>query len=145
MEVVMRKNIQKITVEIPMKCYAFIRQNVLTGWKTSRTLSRYLFTFFTVLADGERSLFRVFSQAEARRLATILDAAHHADELPWEELCIFSGMRLGALVGLYAPNETNIISKVSALGAFEIIALMEYAQTLGTPELFARQTTRFRG
>ena len=141
MEGVMRR----ITVELPKKSYEFIRRRVDADQKTSRALSRYLFTFFTVLADGEQSLFRTFSQAEARRLATILDAAHHADEVPWEELCIFSGTRLGALVGLYAPNETLIISKVSALGAFEIIALMEYAQTLGAPELFARQTARFRG
>lgn len=135
----------RITVEIPKKSYDIIRRRVDSSeHKTSRVLSRYLFTFFTILADGEEAIYRTFSRAEARRLATVLDLAHRADEVPWEELCTFPGARLSALVGLYAPNETVIISKVAALGALEVLALMEYAQTIDSPEKFAQQTAKFR-
>ena len=135
----------RITVEIPKKSYDIIRKRVETSeHKTSRVLSRYLFTFFTILADGEDAIYRTFSQAEARRLATVLDAAHNADEVPWEELCTFPGPRLSALVGLYAPAESVIISKVAALNSLEILALMEYAQSIDMPEKFAQQTAKFR-
>lgn len=135
----------RITVEIPKKSYDMIRKRVETPeHKTSRVLSRYLFTFFSILSEGERALYRVFTGAEARRLATILDVAHKADNVPWEEFCTFPGTRLGALVGLYAPNETMIISKLSGLGSMEILALMEYAQTIDVPVLFSQQTAKFR-
>ena len=135
----------RITVEIPKKSYDIIRRRVETPeHKTSRVLSRYLFTFFTILEDGEDALYRTFTQAEARRLATILDVAHKADELSWDEFCTFPGPRLSALVGLYAPNETLIISKVAGLGALEILALMEYAQMLDSPDRFTQQTAKFR-
>lgn len=135
----------RITVEIPKKSYDIIRRRVDSSeHKTSRVLSRYLFTFFTILADGEDALYRTFTQAEARRIATVLDLAHRADEVPWEELCTFPGARLSALVGLYAPAESVLISKVAALGALEVLALMEYAQTIDSPEKFAQQTAKFR-
>lgn len=135
----------RITVEIPKKSYDIIRRRVESPeHKTSRVLSRYLFTFFTILADGEATIYRTFTQAEARRLATVLDIAHRADEVAWEELCTFPGPRLSALIQLYAPNETIIISKVAGLGALEILALMEYAQTIDAPKRFAQQTAKFR-
>lgn len=134
----------RISVEIPKKSYDIIRKRVESpGQKTSRVLSRYLFTFFTILADGEESIYRTFRQAEARRLATILDAAHNADEVPWEELCTFPGPRLSALVGLYAPNESVIISKVASLNSLEILAFIEYAQAIDDPQRFERQTKNF--
>lgn len=136
----------KITVEIPKKSYEIIRRRAESpDQKTSRVLSRYLYTFFVMLAEGEDALHRLFSRSEARRLATVLDAAHRADCMAWWELCTFTGARLSALVGLYAPNETVIISKVAALGSLEILALMEYAQTIDAPEQFEAQTARFRG
>ena len=135
----------KITVEIPKKSYDIIRKRVETSeHKTSRVLSRYLSTFFTMLAEGEYSLYRSFSRTEARRVATILDAAHRADQVPWDEFYTFSGARLGAVVMLYAPDEGVIISKVSSMGALEILALIEYARMIGAPDRFEQQTAKFR-
>lgn len=134
----------RITVEIPKKSYDIIRKRAASSdHKTSRVLSRYLYTFFTILEDGEDALYRAFTPAEARRIATVLDIAHRADEVPWDEFCTFTGPRLGALIGLYAPNETIIISKVSGLGALEILALMEYAQMIDSPDRFEQQTAKF--
>ena len=136
---------RKITVEIPKKSYDVIRKREETSeHKTSRVLIRYLSTFFTILDAGEYSLFRMLSRAEARRVATTLDAAHRAERVSWEEFCTFSGERLAAMVSLYAPNDCVIISKLSAMGALEILALMEYARTIVEPERFERRTERFR-
>lgn len=138
-------SIRKITVEITQKSYDIIRRRVeSSGHKTSRVLSRYLYTFFVMLSEGEESFYRMFSKAEACRLATVLDVIRRADEICWEELCTFSGARLSALFQLYAPEETLIMSKISTLGTLEILALMEYARTIDVPELFLRQNSKFR-
>ena len=113
----------RITVEIPKKSYDIIRKRAASSdHKTSRVLSRYLYTFFTILEDGEDALYRAFTPAEARRIATVLDIAHRADEVPWDEFCTFTGPRLGAL---------------------EILALMEYAQMIDSPDRFEQQTAKF--
>lgn len=135
---------RKITVTISQKNYDFLRKRQDSSEsKSGRALSRYLGVFFTILQDGEESIHRIFTQAEARRIASILDIAHRADDMPWEELCIFSGVRIMALVGLYAPVESIIMSKLASLGAYEVLALVEYAQTIESPEKFLQQTGKF--
>lgn len=135
----------RITVEIPKKSYDIIRRRVPSAeHKTERVLSRYLFTFFTMLSWGEDSLYRAFSQTEARRLATLLDAVHRADDVAWVDLCTFPGARLGALIELFAPAEALLISKVAGLNGLEVLALVEYAQSIDNPSIFEKQTGKFK-
>lgn len=135
---------RKITVNISQENYDLIRRRADSSQtKTSRLISRHIGTFFAILREGEAAIHRIFTQAEARRIATILDVAHREDDMPWEDFCIFSGVRLMALVGLYAPCESIIMSKLASLGAYEVLALVEYAQTIESPEKFLQQTEKF--
>ncbi|MBQ8037907.1 MAG: hypothetical protein IJ268_13030, partial [Proteobacteria bacterium] len=72
---------RKITVEIPQKSYNLIRRRSESTWdKTARVLSRYLFIFLRILTEGEQTLFRKFSKAQARALAGVLNRVHNADD-----------------------------------------------------------------
>lgn len=136
---------RKITVEIPQKSYNLIRQRSESPEsKTARVLSRYLFIFLRILTEGEQTLFRKFSKAQARALAGVLNRVHNADDVSWEELATYPAENLGALVGMFDASKTVPISTVSALNSFEVLALMEYAQCCDAAQ-FEAQTARFRG
>ena len=136
---------RKITVEIPQKSYNLIRRRSESTWdKTARVLSRYLFMFLRILSDGEQTLFRKFTQTQARELAIVLNHIHCADDVSWEELATYPAENLGALVGMFDASKTVPISTVSALNSFEVLALMEYAQCCDAAQ-FEAQTARFRG
>ena len=135
---------RKITVNISQENYELIRRRADSSQtKAGRVISRYIGTFFMILQDGEEAIHRIFTQAEARRIATILEIAHRDDDMPWQDFCVFSGVRLMALVGLYAPCESIIMSKLASLGAYEVLALVEYAQMIESPEKFLQQTKKF--
>ena len=136
---------RKITVEIPQKSYNLIRRHSESTWdKTARVLSRYLFMFLRILSDGEQTLYRKFTQAQARELAFVLNHIHCADDVSWDELSMYPAENLGTLVGMFDASKTVPISTVSALNAFEIVALMEYAQCCDAAQ-FEAQTACFRG
>ena len=134
----------RITVEISRRSYNIIRQRASsTEHKTSRILARYLGTYFTCLAEGEQTLFKQFNAPEARRLAEILCLAQEADCVPWDEFSTFSAARVASVILVHAPTEIVLSERVARLSAFEILALMEYAQL--DEDAFERQTARFRG
>lgn len=136
---------RKITVEIPQKSYNLIRQRSESPEsKTARVLSRYLFIFLRILTEGERTLFRKFSKAQARALAGVLNRVHNADDVSWDELATYPAENLGQLVGMFDAYHIVPVSTVCALNAWEILALMEYAQ-LDDAAQFEAQTERFRG
>lgn len=136
---------RKITVEIPQKSYNLIRQRSESPEsKTARVLSRYLFIFLRILTEGEQTLFRKFSKAQARALAGVLNRVHTADDVSWDELATYPAENLGQLVGMFDASHIVPISTVCALSAWEILALMEYAQ-LNDATQFEAQTARFRG
>ena len=136
---------RKITVEIPQKSYNLIRQRSESPEsKTARVLSRYLFIFLRILTEGERTLFRKFSKAQARALASVLNRVHTADDVSWDELATYPAENLGQLVGLFDASHSVPVSTVCALNAWEVLALMEYAQ-LDDAAQFEAQTARFRG
>ena len=136
---------RKITVEIPQKSYNLIRQRSESPEsKTARVLSRYLFIFLRILTEGERTLFRKFSKAQARALAGVLNRVHNADDVSWDELATYPAENLGQLVGMFDASHIVPVSTVCALNAWEILALMEYAQ-LDDAAQFEAQTERFRG
>lgn len=136
---------RKITVEIPQKSYNLIRQRSESPEsKTARVLSRYLFIFLRILTEGEQTLFRKFSKAQARALAGVLNRVHNADDVSWDELATYPAENLGQLVGMFDASHIVPVSTVCALNAWEILALMEYAQ-LDDAAQFEAQTERFRG
>lgn len=136
---------RKITVEIPQKSYNLIRQRSESPEsKTARVLSRYLFIFLRILTEGEQTLFRKFSKAQARALAGVLNRVHNADDVSWDELATYPAENLGLLVGMFDASHIVPISTVSALNSFEVLALMEYAQCCDAAQ-FEAQTARFRG
>lgn len=137
---------RKITVEIPQKSYNLIRQRSESPEsKTARVLSRYLFIFLRILTEGEQTLFRKFSKAQARALAGVLNRVHNADDVSWDELATYPAENLGQLVGMFDASHIVPISTVCALNAWEILALMEYAQLSDDRKRFETQTARFRG
>lgn len=137
---------RKITVEIPQKSYNLIRQRLESPEsKTARVLSRYLFFFLRILSEGERTLFRKFSKAQARALACVLNRVHNADCVSWDELATYPAENLGQLVEMFDTSHSVPISTVSALNSWEILALMEYAQLSDDSERFETQTARFGG
>lgn len=136
---------RKITVEIPQKSYNLIRRRSESTWdKTARVLSRYLFMFLRILSDGEQTLYRKFTPEQARALASVLRRVHYADDVSWEELATYPAENLGQLVGMFDASHIVPVSTVCALNAWEILALMEYAQ-LDDAAQFEAQTARFRG
>ncbi len=136
---------RKITVEIPQKSYNLIRlRSQSPEIKTSRVLSRYLFVFLKILSDGERTLFKKFSQRQARSLAVILNSVHHADRVSWDELATYPAKNLSMLVDLFDDTHSLPLSTICGLNSWEIIALMEYAQ-IDDSEQFEAQTARFCG
>ena len=136
---------RKITVEIPQKSYNLIRQRSESPEsKTARVLSRYLFIFLRILTEGEQTLFRKFSPKQARALAGVLNRVHNADDVSWDELATYPAENLGQLVGMFDASHIVPVSTVCALNAWEILALMEYAQ-LDDAAQFEAQTERFRG
>lgn len=136
---------RKITVEIPQKSYNLIRQRSESPEsKTARVLSRYLFIFLRILTEGELTLFRKFSKAQARALAGVLNRVHNADDVSWGELATYPAENLGQLVGMFDTSQSVPVSTVCELSAWEILALMEYAQMDGSVQ-FDAQTARFMG
>ena len=136
---------RKITVEIPQKSYNLIRQRSESPEsKTARVLSRYLFIFLRILTEGERTLFRKFSKAQARALASVLNRVHTADDVSWDELATYPAENLGQLVGLFDESHIVPVSTVCALNAWEVMALMEYAKLDDAAQCEA-QTALFRG
>lgn len=136
---------RKITVEIPQKSYNLIRQRSESPEsKTARVLSRYLFIFLRILTEGELTLFRKFSKAQARALAGVLNRVHNADDVSWDELATYPAENLGQLVGMFDTSQSVPVSTVCELSAWEILALMEYAQMDGSVQ-FDAQTARFMG
>lgn len=136
---------RKITVEIPQKSYNLIRQrSESTESKTARVLSRYLFIFLRILTEGELTLFRKFSPKQARALAGVLNRVHNADDVSWDELATYPAENLGQLVGMFDTSQSVPVSTVCELSAWEILALMEYAQMDGSVQ-FDAQTARFMG
>lgn len=137
---------RKITVEIPQKSYNLIRlRSESPASKTARVLSRYLFMFLRLLSEGEWTLFRKFSPGEARALASVLNHVHNADDVSWDELATYPAENLGQLVGMFDTSHSVPVSTVCALNAWEILALMEYAQLSDDDAQFELQTARFRG
>ena len=133
---------RKITVEIPQKHYNIIRRrSETTECKTSRVLSRYLFMFMRILNEGEQTLFRKFTREQARALASVLNRVHCADDVSWEELATYPAENLGALVSMFDVSKVVPITTVCALNAWEIVALMEYAQCENA--IFEEQTKKF--
>ena len=136
---------RKITVEIPQKSYNLIRQRSESPEsKTARVLSRYLFIFLRILTEGELTLFRKFSPKQARALAGVLNRVHNADDVSWDELATYPAENLGQLVGMFDTSQSVPVSTVCELSAWEILALMEYAQMDGSVQ-FDAQTARFMG
>ena len=136
---------RKITVEIPQKSYNLIRRRSESTWdKTAHVLSRYLFMFLRILSDGEQTLYRKFTQEQARALASVLRRVHYADDVSWEELATYPAANLGALVGMFDATHRVPVTTVSALSSFEILALIEYTQCEDDAQ-FEAQTARFRG
>lgn len=136
---------RKITVEIPQKSYNLIRQRSESPEsKTARVLSRYLFIFLMILTEGERTLFRKFSKAQARALSSVLNRVHTADDVSWDELATYPAENLGQLVGMFDASHIVPVSTVCALNAWEVLALMEYAR-IDDASQFEAQTARFRG
>ena len=93
---------RKITVEIPNKSYLMIRRRMdNVDSKTSRVLSKYLFRYMSIIEEGERTLFRKFTQNQAVALADIILKIHNDDEMTWPEMMMYSGPNLAAAVKLF--------------------------------------------
>ncbi len=136
---------RKITVEITNKSYNMIRRRVESQEnKTSRVLSRYLFTFLKILTDGERSIEKKFNREQARSLYYVLRRIHYVDNVSWDELSFYPALNLSKVVELFNDSNDVPIAKIATLNPWEIIALMEYAQT-DDAGLFEAHTARFVG
>lgn len=136
---------RKITVEITNKSYNMIRRRVESQEnKTSRVLSRYLFTFLKILTDGEHTLEKKFSREQARNLYYVLRRIHYVDNVSWDELSFYPAQNLSKVVELFNDSNDVPIATVATLNPWEIIALMEYAQT-DDAGLFEAHTARFVG
>ena len=135
----------RITVELPLKSYNMIRTRSETSdTKTARVVSRYLFQFLKILADGEASLFRKFSSKQGRAMAETLYRVHVADAIDWEDLAMYPAENLGELLRVFECDSCVPLATVAGLGTGEILALMEYARLWEDPVRFEMQTARFR-